>query len=787
MFKQFLASIIFFWILTLSGAGILSTGSSSPETPLIVSSIGPYMTIAAALAAAHDGDVVEVHGGVYPALVVEKSVMLEGVDRPVIDGGGDGTVVTLLAPGITFRGFEVKGSGAQPDKNHAGILVQAENITVEDNFLQEVLFGIFVEGVDYATLRGNEITGISAFDVARKGDGIRLWNSRYALLENNHVYDVRDIVMWYSDFITVRGNLFEKGRYGAHLMYCNHTQIENNRFLNNTVGIYTMYSTEILIRDNEIRGHHGASGYALGFKDAENVEVTGNVLVDNQAGAFLDGLPFSPGGYGLFQDNIFAFNNIAVMVMPAVRGAEFTHNTFWENIEQMAIQGGGGGENNWHENFWSDYTGYDAHGLSSDAPDGIGDVPYRAERLFENMTDRTPLLRALIYSPASQTLELAATSFPITRPQPKFEDLRPLMEPAALPTFALQPALSSRGLGFVALAATMLGGLCAALAFAQFPREFMFRGLIPKENAPKVKISMNESLVKAQKNTAFITVHGVTKNYKKVVALKDVSFELLGGEALALWGVNGAGKTTLIKALLGLIDFDGEIQVGGNNVCTQGKQARRLIGYVPQEFAFYDMRVQETLEFYARLKKTPFTAIPSLLAHLGLSPHSTKAVSALSGGLRQRLALAVALLGDPPVLLLDEPLANLDARARQDYQGLLAALRKEGKTLLFATHRMEEVEILADRVLVLDEGHAEGMLTSAELRAQLKAEINLTLWVPENRRGEALICLEAEGYDAHLNGKGTVVVRVLETQKINPFLHLSAQAIPVLNFEVEQR
>jgi ABC-2 type transport system ATP-binding protein/nitrous oxidase accessory protein len=277
----------------------------------------------------------------------------------------------------------------------------------------------------------------------------------------------------------------------------------------------------------------------------------------------------------------------------------------------------------------------------------------------------------------------------------------------------------------------------------------------------------------------------VSKRYKHITALENVSFELSSGGALALWGTNGAGKTTLLKAMLGLIDFEGEIQVGGYDIRRNGKTARRLIGYVPQEFAFYDLSVQETLAFYCRLKKSSPARIPALLERLGLKNHTSKRVGALSGGLRQRLALAVALLDDPPLLLLDEPLANLDARARSDYQVLLTSLRKEGKTLLIASHRIEEVETLAEQVLVLDNGRAVDLLSPSELRARFHPEIDLTLWIPENRRAEAVTCLEAEGFNAHMNGRGTVVVRIAEAQKITPLARLNACEIPVLNFELE--
>ncbi|HNB55043.1 MAG TPA: nitrous oxide reductase family maturation protein NosD, partial [Anaerolineales bacterium] len=411
-----------------SAASNSFTHSSFLTPNRIVSPDGPYLTIADALADANDGDVIEVRGGTYPALVVEKSVTLIGVDDPIIDGSGLGTVVTLSAPGIVFRGFDVRGSGTNPDTDDAGILAEAPQIIVEDNRLYDVLFGIFVAEADNAILRNNDITSKTEYDLGRKGDGVRVWYSNNVLIENNLVHETRDIVMWYAANATLRGNRIENGRYGIHFMYCDGATLERNVVQGNTVGFFVMYSDNIIIRENEIRGHHGLSGYALGFKDTDNVEVVDNLLIDNQAGAYLDGIPYSPQGYGRFERNIFAFNNVGVMLMPAVKGSVFSNNTFWENVEQMAIQGGGGSANTWEGNYWSDYTGFDAgsaNGMTT--PDGIGDGPYRAERLFENMLDREPMLRALIYSPAAQAIETAAAAFPLVKPQPKLEDPAPRM------------------------------------------------------------------------------------------------------------------------------------------------------------------------------------------------------------------------------------------------------------------------------------------------------------------------------------------------------------------------
>ena len=283
-----------------------------------------------------------------------------------------------------------------------------------------------------------------------------------------------------------------------------------------------------------------------------------------------------------------------------------------------------------------------------------------------------------------------------------------------------------------------------------------------------------------------IRVDQFTKRYGRVIALQNVSFDAAPGEALALWGPNGAGKTTLLKAMLGLIDFQGRIQIEGNDVRRAGKIARRQIGYVPQEALFYDLSVQATLEFYARLKKAGSARVARLLERVGLGEHAHKPVPALSGGLKQRLALAVALLADPPILLLDEPTANLDTQARRDYLALLAALHHEGKTILFASHRIEEVEALADRVLMIKDGRLAETTTPEALHAQLSTEVELTLWISDAQRAQAKACLDDQGIPARLNGRGTVIVRVRAELKMQPLELLNACGVSVLNFELEQ-
>lgn len=748
------------------------TPDAAAATRLIVSPQGPYTTIQDALRAAQNGDTLEVRGGTYLGnLVIDKSVTLEGIDQPILDAGGRGTVVTLDAPDITLRGFELRNSGVEPDQNHAGVTANAPGAIIENNAFRQVLFGVFIAQAADSIVRNNDITSRDEYDSGRKGDAIRLWYSPRTLVENNHVYNARDIVIWYSAGVQILNNFIETGRYGVHLMYCDEARIENNRVLNNSVGMYSMYSKNVVIQNNDVRGQRGPSGYALGFKDTDNVQVENNLLVDNRGGIFLDGTPFTPTAYARFTHNILAFNDIAVTVMPAVKGVEFSDNVFWENTEQMAVNGGGGkpAANSWRANYWSDYAGLDAN------DDGLGDTPYRAEKFFENMTDREPMLRALLYSPAAQALEFAATSFPLVKPLPKFQDTAPRVAPPPLPTATV--LARGKPLEMFLLAALLLGAALGIGALTLRRGEMRMR---EKNNLKVAKESMNET-----QDTVIVSAHAVGKTYGKTRVLENVNFELSAGQALALWGPNGAGKTTLVKSLLGLIPFEGELVVANIAIKRDAKHARGLIGYVPQEVMFYDWTARATMEFYARLKRVDAARIDLLLEQLGLAGHARKNVSALSGGLKQRLALALALLADPPILLLDEPTANLDTGARAEYLKLIAAQKRAGKTILFASHRPEEVETLADRVLWLDSDNPARLLSLEAWHAEIAPVVELTVWFGTGQRERANEFLNTNGWHAHLNGRGTVVVRIQSHQKMRALNLLNECGVTVQNFEIE--
>jgi ABC-type multidrug transport system ATPase subunit len=282
-----------------------------------------------------------------------------------------------------------------------------------------------------------------------------------------------------------------------------------------------------------------------------------------------------------------------------------------------------------------------------------------------------------------------------------------------------------------------------------------------------------------------IGIEHLTKRYGRVAAVDGLGFSVAPGESVALWGPNGAGKTTVIKCLLGLLRYEGSIRVGGLDAARDGRAVRARLGYVPQELAFQaDVGTLDTARFFARLRGARADEAESRLEQVGLESHAAKAVGALSGGMKQRLALALALLGDPPVLVLDEPTANLDAAAREQLLGLLAGVREAGKTILLTSHRLEEVGALTDWVLVMDSGREALRCAAADLADATGARARMRLVVAPTAIEDALEALSRHGMPARRNGVG-IIVEVPPGRKADPIVTLTRSGIAVSDFEME--
>jgi ABC-type multidrug transport system ATPase subunit len=203
--------------------------------------------------------------------------------------------------------------------------------------------------------------------------------------------------------------------------------------------------------------------------------------------------------------------------------------------------------------------------------------------------------------------------------------------------------------------------------------------------------------------SAALSVRGLAKRYGELEALRDVSFDARAGEVLAIVGPNGAGKTTLLSIVAGTQRAN-----AGTVVAAEGSHARaRAVGWAPQQAALYSsLSVAENLQLFARLEHVsdPRAVVARMLEQTGLRARADERVGRLSGGNRQRVNVALALLADPPVLALDEPSASLDPAQRERLWEFLAALARGGRSVIFSSHNMAEVERHADRVIVLDRG-----------------------------------------------------------------------------------
>jgi nitrous oxidase accessory protein len=428
-------------------------------------------TLEAAIERANDGDRIEVRGGVFPGgLTIDKPIQLVGIDGPVIDGGGEGTLVQITVPNVTIDGFTLRNSGTSHDKEDSGILVDAGPATIVNNILENVLFGIYVRKADGTVIQNNSVRALPV-DVGLRGDGIKIWYANNVVVEGNHASDGRDIILWYSNDAVVTGNVFDGNRYGMHLMFSDGARIQGNSLDRNTIGLYVMYSRNIEIIGNSLSNNSGAPGGGLGLKDVDDAHVEGNRFVNNQIGAQIDTSPREPGVENYFIGNVFAFNDLGISIQPAVRHNTFLDNSFIDNNEHVSLMGRGELKDiTWavdgRGNYWSDYAGYDANG------DGVGDLPYVSQQLFESLVADYPELRLFSYSPASMAIDFAAEAFPSFRPQVRFEDPNPLMNPAAsayLPVAARQQAEDRTLLGFGAGVAA-LGAALGAVRLRKRPR-----------------------------------------------------------------------------------------------------------------------------------------------------------------------------------------------------------------------------------------------------------------------------------------------------------------------------
>ncbi|WP_394374973.1 ABC transporter ATP-binding protein [Stutzerimonas frequens] len=215
-----------------------------------------------------------------------------------------------------------------------------------------------------------------------------------------------------------------------------------------------------------------------------------------------------------------------------------------------------------------------------------------------------------------------------------------------------------------------------------------------------------------------VEIQGVSQRYGSMTVLHDLNLNLGEGEVLGLFGHNGAGKTTSMKLILGLLaPSEGQVKVLGR--APNDPQVRRQLGYLPENVTFYpQLSGRETLRHFARLKGAALGQVDELLEQVGLAHAADRRVKTYSKGMRQRLGLAQALLGEPKLLLLDEPTVGLDPIATQDLYQLIDRLRQRGTSIILCSHVLPGVEAHINRAAILAKGRLQAVGSLSQLRAE---------------------------------------------------------------------
>ena len=219
-----------------------------------------------------------------------------------------------------------------------------------------------------------------------------------------------------------------------------------------------------------------------------------------------------------------------------------------------------------------------------------------------------------------------------------------------------------------------------------------------------------------------IEIKDVTKSYGRQKVLQNVSFEIMEGELFGLLGPNGAGKSTLIDILTGIQSMDsGEIFINGKSIKTDKVEIRKHLGLVPQDIALLEeLNAVDNLEYFGGLYGLAGTELKSqiekLLGVAGLTDKKKEKVKNYSGGMKRRLNIAVAMLHNPSILILDEPTVGVDAQSRQHIFDYIQSLAEQGTTILYTSHYMEEIETLCRRVFILDLGEEVAYGTKEEVK-----------------------------------------------------------------------
>lgn len=353
---------------------------------------------------------------------IRRSVHLLGAGPATrLQGSGTGTVLDIETTDAAVENLSMTGTGSRHTSEDAAVKARGKGIVLRRLDMDEVLFGASLASCTDCVVDRLHVRGRSA-DAELRGDGIKLWEASGSYVTHCLVEDVRDVVVWYSRRVQLAGNVVRGSRYGTHFMYAHDCSMKDSALINNTVGVFVMYSMRLSITGSVLAGAMGPAGVGLGFKDSDDVTVNGNWLIQNTVGAYFDATPRSEEHPVTMLDNVLALNEIGLRWHAQPHGVKLERNDLDNNAEVVEVDGGGDATTvAFRNNYWSDYAGYDLNG------DGFGDVAHQQKHLSTALTDHQPALKLLRGTAALGTLDTLARAVPVLATKLMLQDPQPAM------------------------------------------------------------------------------------------------------------------------------------------------------------------------------------------------------------------------------------------------------------------------------------------------------------------------------------------------------------------------
>lgn len=389
------------------------------SVPAVVGA-GEYPPFQPLVDAAKSGAVLTPEPGTYSGpVVIDKPLTIDGQDRVTIDAGGKGSVIYLDTDNAAVRNLHLTNSGESHNDIDAGIQVRGNFNIIKDNVIDDCLFGVDLQQSNNNILRRNHISS-KPMDLGVRGDAIRLWYSFNNKVTDNVITGSRDTVVWYSKDNLIARNTASGGRYALHFMYSKANDVEDNHYTDNSVGIFLMYSDDVVVRNNTISRAVGATGMGIGSKESSGLVIENNRLLNNATGIYLDVSPYQPDTTNRITNNLIAYNGIGIQFHNDWTGNIIEDNRFQDNLTQVVVRGGGGAaRNQWHGNYWDDYTGFDRD------HDGTGDTPYESYAYADRLWMDVSLAQFFMGSPMLEVLDFLERLAPFSPPKLLLRDAAP--------------------------------------------------------------------------------------------------------------------------------------------------------------------------------------------------------------------------------------------------------------------------------------------------------------------------------------------------------------------------